>query len=131
MILRPHSTPSLESYGTSSMNSIRAKPMTPRPNFRFDRVGVHVDDIVEHADRRPNRAFEFLPVDVPLSLRVAFHVPLQIDRPEVARLVGQERLFPALSYNETVTYHGVRHRFREVEHRLISHRLLCRKEVRK
>src|SRR2546425_1219407 len=25
---------SLESYGTSSMNSIRAKPMTPRPIFR-------------------------------------------------------------------------------------------------
>src|SRR5438034_1294296 len=34
MIFRPHSTPSLESYGTSSMNNIRAKPMTPRPIFR-------------------------------------------------------------------------------------------------
>ena len=34
MILRPHSTPSFESYGTSSMKSIRAKPMTPRPIFR-------------------------------------------------------------------------------------------------
>src|SRR5436309_11288327 len=33
----------------------------------LDRVRVHVDDGIEHTDRRPDRALEFLPIDFPTA----------------------------------------------------------------
>src|SRR5206468_3341682 len=78
-------------------------------------VRVHVDDVVQQADRRADRPFEFLPVDVPAARGVAPHMPREINRPQVARLVGQEWLFPALSNNKTVANHGMRSSFGEIE----------------
>src|SRR2546428_3714412 len=73
----------------------------------LDRICVHVDDVVEHADRGTNRSFESLPVDVPSTRGIALHVTREINGSKVAGLVRQERLFPALSYHETIAYHGV------------------------
>src|SRR5436309_66878 len=78
-------------------------------------VRVHVDDVVQQADRRADRPFEFLPVDVPAARGVAPHMPREINRPQVARLVGQEWLFPALSNDKTVANHGMRSSFGEIE----------------
>src|SRR2546425_2278863 len=61
----------------------------------LDRVRVHVDDVIEHADRRPDRAVEFLPIDFPTARRASLHVASEVDRTEIAGLVRQERLFPA------------------------------------
>src|SRR5213594_500137 len=61
----------------------------------LDGVRVHVDDIIEHADRRPDRALEFLPIDIPAACGASFHVASEVDRSEVAGLVRQKRLFAA------------------------------------
>src|SRR5213079_2721463 len=61
----------------------------------FDRVGAHVDHIVERADRRSDRTLQFLPVDFPRVPRVTFQMSLEIDGSQVARFVRKERFLPA------------------------------------
>src|SRR2546428_4113277 len=50
----------------------------------LDGVRIHVDDIVEHANRRTDGPFELLPVDFPTTAGVALHVPREIDGTKVA-----------------------------------------------
>src|SRR2546425_491150 len=50
----------------------------------LDGVRIHVDDIVEHANRRTDGPFELLPVDIPTTAGVALHVPREIDGTKVA-----------------------------------------------
>src|SRR5205823_13940368 len=54
-----------------------------------------VDDVIEHARRRADRPLELLPVDIPAARGIASHMPREINRPQVAGLVRQERLFTA------------------------------------
>ena len=79
-----------------SSTSMSAQPMTPRPILRLllvivadlgQRVAVHVDDVVEEVDGRPGDPAQPLPVD-----GAVLHHDGQVDRAEVAALVGQERL---------------------------------------
>src|SRR2546428_3351605 len=50
----------------------------------LDGVRIHVDDIVEHADRSTDGPFELLPVDIPTTASVALHMPREIDGTKVA-----------------------------------------------
>src|SRR5439155_26270685 len=61
----------------------------------LDLIRVHVDDVIEHARRRADRPLELLPVDIPAARGIASHMPREINRPQVAGLVRQERLFTA------------------------------------
>src|SRR2546425_4065071 len=49
----------------------------------LDGVRIHVDDIVEHANRRTDGTLKLLPVDVPTTAGVALHVPREIDGTKV------------------------------------------------
>ena len=82
-----------------SSTSMSAQPMTPRPILRLllvivadlgERVLVHVDDVVEEVDGGPGDPAQPLPVDV-----AVFHHEGEVDRAEVAALVGQKRLLTA------------------------------------
>ena len=60
----------------------------------FDGVAVHVDDVVEEADALGDDLGEALPVEASV-VAVGPHEAGEVERAEVAGLVGEERLFAA------------------------------------
>ncbi len=82
-----------------SFRSMSAKPMTPRPILRVSRVFclddvqgevVGVDDVVQEV----HRAVDHVPRAGIVDLAAGDHLG-QVERPQVAGLVGQQRLLAA------------------------------------
>src|SRR5205807_1902163 len=82
-----------------------------------------------HARRRADRPVELLPIDFPSASRIALHVSREIDGPQVAGFVRQERLFPALSHDDSVTTHRMRHCLGEIVDLAFTHVLLGNEKV--
>src|SRR5205823_6792667 len=55
-----------------------------------------------------------------------FHVAREINRTEVAGLVGQQRLFPAISYNHAIPDAGVGGRLGEIEYVCVPNEIHAR-----
>src|SRR6058998_932374 len=103
MTCSPIWTPASESYWTPSLKSMRANPITPRPIFRLSLVHFSIAAIgylfmsmtlsrkcteVRMDRSRCAQSISYRPSAVWVMV-------LQIDAPEVARLVGQQRLLAA------------------------------------
>src|SRR3989441_12594514 len=110
--------PASESYWTPRLKSMRANPISqanlPVVLGAFldlgDRVLVHVDDVVQEMDGGPDGPLQVRPVDLVPAVLGAGEMVLQIDAPEIARLVGQQRLLAARvgGLDHRVVWRGIR-----------------------
>jgi hypothetical protein len=79
----------------------------------LERIGIHLDHVVEEAHREPHHPLELAPVELPPSRPLDRELG-HVHRPEVARVVRQERLLAALVDHEAVGDHRVALRLGQV-----------------